>query len=98
MSAPVAHAALSEAKEHLDAGLVHHAAGNHDGTKRRMELARACVQRAIEASPEYTDPTKAAGAQVSNGQSPRSLTVDEIRARDQRRGCDASYRRRMEGR
>lgn len=89
------HTELAEAKDHLDAALDHHADGRHGAVKRRVELARACVQRAIEASPEYVDPTKAAGAQVSNGQSPRSFTPEEIRLRDQRAGINASYQRRI---
>lgn len=90
-----AKSALNDAADHLDQALEHHAAGQHSSVKRRIDLARACIQRAIESSPGYQDPTAAMGAQVSNGQSPRSLDPEAIRQRDQLRGCELAYETRL---
>ncbi|MHB8816556.1 MAG: hypothetical protein ACYDAE_25290 [Steroidobacteraceae bacterium] len=58
---------LTEAAEHLDVALEHHAAGRHSSVKRRVELARACIERALEAA-AAANPTKQTGAQGSDGQ------------------------------
>ncbi len=85
-----------------------HAEGD-DATVQRCHQAatRACsaldaahdsLEHALSESDEIdpvANPTAAQGAQVSNGQSPRSYTPEEIRARDQRASVDAAYRRRI---
>lgn len=91
---------MNEADGHLEQALEHHAAGRNASVKRRIELARAALERAIEAHPSYQDPTAEQGAQTSDGQSPRSLLDPETRRRrDQLESCRIGYevrRRRAE--
>jgi hypothetical protein len=83
---------LNEANEHLDQALEHHAAGRHASVKRRIELARTCVQRAVDAAHDpIANPTAAQGAQTSDGQSPRSFDPEIRRQQDQRRSCQIAY-------
>ncbi len=90
---------LKEAAEHLDMALEHHAAGRYASVKRRIELARTCIERAIEAAPAAHDPianpTAATGAQTSNGQQPRSHDPETRRQRDQLRSCEIAYNERL---
>lgn len=83
---------LDDANEHLSKALEHHANGHHSSVKRRIELARACIQRAIDgANDAIANPTAAQGAQASNGQQPRCYTAEERRQRDQLAGCRLGY-------
>jgi hypothetical protein len=92
---------IRDAADHLDAALEHHAAGRHSSVKRRVELARACIQRAIDANGHdaETNPTAAAGAQTSAGQSSgesgRAHEPKSIRERDQLASCRLAYQERM---
>lgn len=86
---------LDDANEHLSKALEHHANGHHSSVKRRIELARACIQRAIDGA-AIANPTAAQGAQTSNGQQPRAfLSAEERRLRDQQAGIDLCYRERQ---
>jgi hypothetical protein len=58
---------LTEAAEHLDRALEHHAAGRHASVKRRIELARAAIGNVLEAQ-AVANPTGHTGAQGSDGQ------------------------------
>jgi len=58
---------LTDAAEHLNEALEHHAAGRHASVKKRIELARACIERALGAA-AVANPTKQTGAQGSDGQ------------------------------
>jgi hypothetical protein len=93
---------------HLKRAGTAHAEGDDATVKRCHQAAtRACsaldaahdsLERSLSESDEINpaaNPTAAQGAQVSNGQSPRSYTPEEIRQRDQRTSVDAAYRRRM---
>src|ERR1700743_2640402 len=93
---------LTEANEHLDQALEHHAGSRHGSVKSRVELARGCVQRAIEGiNDAIANPTAAAGAQASGGQSdgksspPRSADPEIRRQRDQLRSCEISFEARQ---
>lgn len=93
-------AALEEATDHLDRALEHHSNGRHGAVKRAVQAAQGCIDRALKAlKPESHDPvanpTAAQGAQVSNGQSPRAYTAEEIRRRDQLNGCQLGYEARL---
>ena len=87
---------LHDAVDHLDAALEHHEAGRRNSAKRRIELARACIERAIsESHSAIANPTAATGAQTSNGQQPRSYNPEVRRQQDQLRSCEISYSERM---
>lgn len=58
--------------------------------------AAEAVRAALDAN--YEEPTHNPGAQVSDGHSPRRLTIDDVRARDQRRAVEFIYRQRAGGR
>lgn len=92
---------MNEADGHLEQALEHHAAGRHAAVKRRIELARAALERAIEAHPDYVEPTHdldaQGGAETSDGRQPRDFSPEAIRARDQRRAIDACYKARLAG-
>jgi len=92
---------LTEASEHLDQALEHHAAGRHASVKRRIELARGCLQRAIDGALDaITNPTATQGAQTSDGQAPRSVDPEIRRQQDQLRSCQVAYdarQRQMRG-
>jgi hypothetical protein len=89
--------ALEEARTHLAVALEHHAAGRHSAVKRRIELARSAIDDVLDAH-SAANPTAEMGAQVSDGQSPRTFTPEQIRQRDQLAGCRAGYEARMRGR
>jgi hypothetical protein len=87
---------LIEANDHLSVALESHAAGNHSSVKRRIELARGCVQRAIDGHDPTVNPTAAQGAQTSDGPSdgqsaPRSYDPEVRRQQDQLRSCQIAY-------
>jgi plasmid stabilization system protein ParE len=67
-----------EAREHLDEALGHLAEDRPRSAKRRVELARASIGRALEAHPEYVEPTHdldgQGGAQTSDGREPRNAS------------------------
>jgi len=86
---------MIEAREHLDEALGHLDAKRPRSAKRRVELARASIGRALEAHPDYTDPTAAQGAQVSDGYEDRAVTAEDIRQREQRAAVDYCYEARM---
>jgi phage head maturation protease len=59
---------LAEADRHLEAAQEHWADEKHDAMKRRIDLARGCLQRAMETGNlAITNPTAAQGAQASGG-------------------------------
>src|SRR5579883_642539 len=55
--------------------------------------AHAALEEELESRHDQeANPSAAMGAQTSDGQHPRSLTPDDIRARDQRAAVDMCYR------
>jgi hypothetical protein len=107
MSAEKLKATLDEAHGHLDRAIEHHEAGRHSAVKRRIELARGCIQRAIDGV--YQEPTHSAPqgpSQGSAGQTqgtsgpPRSFDPEVRRQQDQMRSCQIAFdvrQRQMRG-
>ena len=90
----------AQAKKALEA----HVDGDGTSTRRHLREVLAAHgklqdahDRIARSLPDdgYQDPTAAAGAQTSNGQSPRAFDAESIRLRDQRAAITAAYRRRV---
>ena len=95
--------------DHARKALTAHVDGDGTATRRHLrELAAAhgklrdahdAIARSIRDEPDshdpITNPTAAQGAQTSNGQSPRGLSPDQIRQRDQLAGCRLGYDARL---
>ena len=92
--------ALREVDGHLAAAAEHLRAGRHESAAWHVGRARGVVARALEGNgvDPIANPTGATGTQTSNGQSPRAFTPEQIRQRDQLRGCQMGYEARMQGR
>ena len=97
--------ALLDASRHLSLALEHHDADRYSAARRALKNAQAAVNRALAEAPpaahdSITNPAAATGAQVSNGQAPRSLDPEIRRQQDQLRSCQIAYdlrQKRMRG-
>jgi hypothetical protein len=62
----------------------------HAALGRSLKAAQQAVRDALETA-DYVEPSHDPGAQTSDGFSPRSLTPEERRQRDQRKNVEFCY-------